>query len=44
MQKLSLRDNTCHSHVSAIDPNISGILFELCSESVSEPQSVRELL
>lgn len=44
MQKLSLRDNTCHSHVSAIDPNISGILFDLCSELVSEPKSVREPL
>lgn len=44
MQKLSLRDNTCHSHISAIDPDISGILFDLCSESVSEPQSVREPL
>ena len=44
MQKLSLRDNTCHSHVSAIDSNISAILYDLCSELGSEPQSVREPL
>ena len=44
MQKLSLRDNTCHSLVSAIDSNISAILYDLCSELGSEPQSVREPL